>query len=657
MPLLDLKTDLKSIKYGHDRAGGGNSGQPYIQTDINTVDKGINKLRFGNFDEGLVRGGVIGMLNSSITDTLRIGKFLTDTPKGPLFIIKQVGLQLSNPRLETIKLSTPSSSGFLGSVAKLYDRINDKVGLGPTRIYNLGINTLAQVPINGIGGHIVRHGLLPVADPSKYYEAVVTHNNENGTNRLELLATKFGLGNPNYKEVSGGNKLIIDDYIGGPGSVYGIGTTLINRAKDRDTSDNSRIRDAFNYSEYQAGKTRISGSLGTGVAEVKIKDTKDFRISNITGSIYNPTKFDNSKFPELDGSFISNIAKGITNFNLKIYNTIRGGSENDVINSNGSYTSTDIGTINYQNTYGEVVTVKKPNWDAASREIRVGSSRQDQINLTPIFEAEAGTHVDTVNIPGVGVKNINDLVKFRIQAIDTDTPSSANWMIFRAYLTSLSDSVDATWNEVKYAGRGDKFYIYDGFSRKMSVSFKVAALSAEEMQPMYQKLNYLMSNLMPDYSNNLMRGPLVRMTIGNYIDGQLCKLDSVSYTIPQDSPWEISLGSQYPQQLELNLPHIIEVQLSFTPIGSQTRDENRLSRKTDGTSHIAQNWNAKDEKGLKEYIYTPEPKSKSKVDQSNGIKKIEPKEVKAPPATIRTTGIPFENARNAPSTRDPFSPF
>jgi hypothetical protein len=657
MPLLDLKTDLKSIKYGQDRADGGSSGQPYIKTDINTVDKGINKLRFGNFDEGLVRGGVIGMLNSSITDTLRIGKFLTDTPKGPLFIIKQVGLQLSNPRLETIKLSTPSSSGFLGSVAKLYDRINDKVGLGPTRIYNLGINTLAQVPINGIGGHIVRHGLLPVADPSKYYEAVVTHNNENGTNRLELLATKFGLGNPNYKEVSGGNKLIIDDYIGGPGSVYGIGTTLINRAKNRDTSDNSRIRDAFNYSEYQAGKTRISGSLGTGVAEVKIKDTKDFRISNITGSIYNPTKFDNSKFPELDGSFISNIAKGITNFNLKIYNTIRGGSENDVINSNGSYTSTDIGTINYQNTYGEVVTVKKPNWDAASREIRVGSSRQDQINLTPIFEAEAGTHVDTVNIPGVGVKNINDLVKFRIQAIDTDTPSSANWMIFRAYLTSLSDSVDATWNEVKYAGRGDKFYIYDGFSRKMSVSFKVAALSAEEMQPMYQKLNYLMSNLMPDYSNNLMRGPLVRMTIGNYIDGQLCKLDSVSYTIPQDSPWEISLGSQYPQQLELNLPHIIEVQLSFTPIGSQTRDENRLSRKTDGTSHIAQNWNAKDEKGLKEYIYTPEPKSKSKVDQSNGIKKIEPKEVKAPPATIRTTGIPFENARNAPSTRDPFSPF
>jgi len=655
--LLKLKTDLKSIKYGHDRANGGNSGQPYIKTDINTVDKGINKLRFGNFDDGLVRGGVIGMLNSSITDTLRIGKFLTDTPKGPLFIVKQVGLQLSNPRLETIKLSTPSSSGFLGSVAKLYDKINDKVDLGPTRLYNLGINTLAQVPINGIGGHIVRHGLLPVADPSKYYEAVVTANDarfgEGKNNRLVKLATKFGLGNPNYKEVSGGNKLIIDDYIGGPGSVYGIGTTLINRAKDRDTSDNSRIRDAFNYSEYQAGKTRISGSLGTGVAEVKIKNTKDFRISNITGSIYNPTPFDNSKFPELDGSFISNVAKNndtgsynrnstlperknendlvkngpssypdpsitgsfkytLPSLNLvygsgplasytqikklnpseKTSNLDYGNTTNNPSASSGIKDQRSIGdqlpkslkNPTYKNNYGDVITFRKP-WNTITREIRVGSGRQDQINLTPILNnIENYDGSDTQ-----GTHNIRDLVKFRIQAINTNGPDFGSLMVFRAYLTAMSDSVDATWNEVKYAGRGDKFYIYDGFSRKMSVSFKVAALSAKEMQPMYQKLNFLMSNLMPDYENNLMRGPLVRMTIGNYIDAQLCKLDSISYTIPQDSPWEIAIDEPEGGEKYLILPHIIEVQLNFTPIGSESKAHNELQSKSQTISHIAQN--------------------------------------------------------------------
>jgi len=684
MPLLDLKTDLKSIKYGHDRAGGGSSGQPYIKTDINTVDKGINRLRFGNFDEGLVRGGVIGMLNSSITDTLRIGKFLTDFPKGPLFIVKQVGLQLSNPRLETRKFSSSTSSGFLGSIAKLYDRINDKVGIGPTRIYNLGINTLAQVPINGIGGHIVRHGLLPVQDERTKYISIVTANNENNNNRLQQLASGFNLGkgpDPRaLRQTTRFNRfinsalpavnlalaaaklkpltpkeLIIDSYLGGPGSVYGIGSTLIKRY-DRTRTEEQGIKDKTNpYQLNHQAPFDQNSDLGVGTKAI-------FNYPNAYGEDQ-LTKFPSSNNPKYDDykKLASQIqidqtldSKTYKGNQIGIYNNIRKG-EGGVLNSSGSYSSANIGTINYRNTYGEVVTVKKPNWAAASRETRVGTGRQDQINLTPIFNADAGTHVDTVTIPGVGEKNINDLVKFRIQAIDTDNPLKANWMIFRAYITSLSDSVDAQWTDVKYAGRGDKFYIYDGFSRKMSVSFKVAALSAEEMQPMYQKLNYLMSNLMPDYSNNLMRGPLVRMTIGNYIDGQLCKLDSVSYTIPQDSPWEISLGSQTGKLLELNLPHIIEVQLSFTPIGSQTRDENRLSRKTEGTSNIAQNWNAKYENGLKEYVYTPEPKSK--IDQSDGIKKIDPKEVKAPPATIRTTGIPFENARNAPSTRDPFSPF
>lgn len=34
MALIDLKTNLKSLKYGSDRPGGGSSGQPYIQTAI-----------------------------------------------------------------------------------------------------------------------------------------------------------------------------------------------------------------------------------------------------------------------------------------------------------------------------------------------------------------------------------------------------------------------------------------------------------------------------------------------------------------------------------------------------------------------------------------------------------------------------------------------
>jgi hypothetical protein len=762
MPLLDLKTDLKSLKYGQDRPDGGSSKQPYIKTDINTIDRGFNQLRLNKFDEGLIRGGVIGSTNAAVTDTLRIGKFLTDVPKGPLFIVKQVGLQLSNPRLESKQVKADRATtggGFLTNAVNFVANVAGKIenAVGPTRIYNLGVNTLAQIPINHIGGHVVRHGFLPTQDPSKYYEAVVTANNQNGTNRLEGLATKFQLGEiptkiSNKGAISIINKalslinqttsifgasippikptdLTITNYIGGPGSVYGIGNTLINRTsftadaskinlstaqsiqfagKTRDTKGNSsviQINPLFipitsNYTssslagssknfnlktnnlslqnrisaDYQsliddefnsiafAGKTRNDESQ---TQEVKIRNTYDFGLSRKTQSDLASEGWGNiQNFPELSGSFIDNYANvndtgsrtqvgenitDIANYNAPssypsnsgtgsiqqddvyanklslpnlaysvgvaaTYASIASINNNQNLNSDynlGYKNSAKASSINnqkvvgeqlpsnkttnptYTNTFGDKITINNP-WKTVTREIRVGSGRRDSLNLTPLFDAPAGTLKDVapINIPGANVQTINDLVKFRIQAIDNDNPLNAKWMIFRAYLTDLSDDVTATWNDVKYAGRGEKFYIYDGFSRKMSVSFKVAALSSKEMEPMYQKLNYLMSNLMPDYNeNNLMRGPLMRMTIGNYIDGQLCKLDSLSYKIPQDSPWEIALNEPINGIKELILPHIIEVTLGFTPIGSQTKSENLTPQKSEKISNIAQNWN------------------------------------------------------------------
>ncbi len=163
MPIITQlnATKLRSLKYGNDTSDGGNSGQPYVKTELKDIDKPFNRLRLTKFDDGLIRGGAIGALNASVVDTIRIGKFLKDFPKGPLFLAKQVGLQLSNPKLETKK----GLSGLLGNI-------------GSTRLYNLGINTLAQVPLNAFGGHLMRHGLLPVMDESTKYINVVTENNK-----------------------------------------------------------------------------------------------------------------------------------------------------------------------------------------------------------------------------------------------------------------------------------------------------------------------------------------------------------------------------------------------------------------------------------------------------------------------------------------------
>jgi len=162
-------------------------------------------------------------------------------------------------------------------------------------------------------------------------------------------------------------------------------------------------------------------------------------------------------------------------------------------------------------------------------------------------------------------------------------------MVFRAYLSGLSDDTSPEWTDIKYAGRGEKFYIYNGFTRKISLSFKIAALSKEEMKFIYSKLNFLMSNTMPDYKGVLMRGPLVRMSVGSWLDSQLGKIDSLSLKVPDDSPWEISLDEPEGGEGKLVLPHIVEVTMTFTPIGAESRGANLIPEKSTYTSYIAQN--------------------------------------------------------------------
>jgi len=346
MPLIDLKTNLKSLKYGKDRPGGGDSGQPYQKVDINTVDSGFNRLRMTKFDDGLVRGGAVGAANASVVDTLRIGKFLTDFPKGPLFIIKQVGLQLSNPQLETKKLSTnnPTKGGGLlrnvGNFAlNTANRITNAVG--PTRIYNLGVNTIAQIPVGAFGTHFNKHGLLPVQDDQTKYLAVAQNNNNEENNRLTGLRNRFGLG-ANYDLYKGNIKLRkkeqktlsaiaatfaggvpfansvyndiqnsrIADYVGGPNSVYGIGRTLIQRVPER-TNDSLKIDYAKNRN-YNAQY----------IPEVKISSSFDFEISNKTNSPLAPSSFNLSN-DKLKDSFLNFTASLLDKTRFKPKNTAK----------------------------------------------------------------------------------------------------------------------------------------------------------------------------------------------------------------------------------------------------------------------------------------------------------------------------------------------
>jgi hypothetical protein len=563
-------TSLRTLKYGSDTPGGGSSGEPYITTKIPPAfQEQVPSTNIWNSDNGLIRGGFTGAAYASGIDTVRIGKFLTDAPRGPLFIAKQVGLQLSNPKLET---RTDVLGKLLGAV-------------GSTRIYNLGLNTLAQVPLTAFGGHITRHGLLPILNEGQTYARVVVANNISGNNRLVALKAKLS----EYPDSN------IAQYVSGPGSIDGIGTTTIRRYVN--TLSNIQynqyaslerteaisidfatglVGEAINISSisntsllYQRPIPDIDYFLAQGVSEQYF----DANLSEISANNNITTGSLSSAPSQIDQNVINYNVTGKTYNKLKttIDTQISGskvGTANIVKNTNGVVS----GSISFNYTgkaysgTNKTLDLGGPQGYNIERRLGLGGAngQQDQINLTPLYLSNVppGT---TVLIGGKSY-NVRDLIKFRIEAVNNDAPNQSTWMIFRAYLKDINDNPNPSWSTVNYVGRGEPFYIYNGFERNISFNFQVAAMSEAELQPMWQKLNYLYSNVMPDYSNNIMRAPYMKLTIGNYMYRQPGIIKSMNYTIGNDSPWEIAITDPEQKGNLYELPHVLNVSMTFAPI-------------------------------------------------------------------------------------------
>lgn len=191
----------------------------------------------------------------------------------------------------------------------------------------------------------------------------------------------------------------------------------------------------------------------------------------------------------------------------------------------------------------------------------------DKINASKLNKDKTKVIYDSNGAEKEGKSN--DLVKFRIASIDSGGGSEQIYMHFRAFLDSFQDSYNASWTDHQYLGRGEKFYTYNGFTRAISLSWTVVAQSKEELIPMYRKLNYLASNLAPDYSTNgYMRGPLVSLTLGGYLYEQPGFITALTYDIPNDSTWEIGINNEGGDDNNVKeLSHMIKVTgFNFTPI-------------------------------------------------------------------------------------------
>lgn len=178
---------------------------------------------------------------------------------------------------------------------------------------------------------------------------------------------------------------------------------------------------------------------------------------------------------------------------------------------------------------------------------------------------------DKLNFLGIQNEELDeayDYIPFKIVLKAPDEPDQ--YLYFRAYLDSLSDSFDATWNTVNYIGRAENFYTYNGFSRDISFSFMIAAHTELELLPLYQKLNRLVSTTAPSYSSLFMRGVFTRLTIGDYLYNTPGFFKSIGLTWETSYPWETnSKGRKALPGTKLQtprVPHLLKVQCTYQPV-------------------------------------------------------------------------------------------
>ena len=143
---------------------------------------------------------------------------------------------------------------------------------------------------------------------------------------------------------------------------------------------------------------------------------------------------------------------------------------------------------------------------------------------------------------------------------------------FRSYLKAFSHNIKPEFQNVEYIGRLTDVKLMSKFAVDFSLEFSVAAFTARELEAMYLKLNRLAQKTAPEYSSaGQPKGPLNKITVGNYFMDQICFINSVGFTVNEQSPWDIDPGRQ--------LPYYIDVSIAGDIITSQY--DNLLSKDSD----------------------------------------------------------------------------
>jgi hypothetical protein len=492
-----------------------------------TLQTDLKSLRYGN-DKPYVTKDINNAPSSNqtgmqatkrIDDLSRIAQMLVDRPGlahlSNEALLKQVGVQ---DRFEKARKSGKSVAGAL---------LKELGGTALTTVKVVG-STIAQVPVNGTGTHFLRGFRTD------------TYLQPTNGNQFSQFASFFGAGGVE----------------GAPSAIKG--QEIVGTVETALSPNDS------NFSPYSK----------TG-DQIHTDTTKGFNNVTDEEAPYNTRKETNFFNSEKQQALNIDPSGELVDFETRVDNSKAGNLHTPQPELGDTWSSTY--------TYKDQLSSRLTKRGNVAKETRInlgdqgarndGAKRQNQYWTT---DAAA---IDSLNaqLPSDGKVNGEtegrDLIKFRFHILTAD--GNEKVLYFRAFLDSFADNFSGQWNPVKYLGRAEDFQVYGGFQRKITLSFKIAAATRAEMQPIYQKMVYLASATAPTYASGgqFMRGTLTKITVGDYIYELPGVLNSVNYNWNQDYPWEIAMlepENTGEDNFEQELPMVMDCSIDFTPIHTFT---------------------------------------------------------------------------------------
>lgn len=465
-------------------------------------------------------------------DVVRVSKFLA-SGKGLEFLAKQQGLQLTNPNMESID----------GSV-----NVKSNLSLYQTKIFN-PLKLLRNVAGDGIfPRHVERHGLTGL-DTFLKYENLLTQIRFNKTsqNRLVRLSKDLLL-EPQSKSLSL-SKTLTNFPIAllggptGPSSILGAGRTTITRAINSRTNLDWRTKrgSVTSFETKYTIERPYFGLTPDPKKALENKYNKNIQRAEVVKGVFDakPVDINTQRYFALSYGQIQKKANDRTTNTKDINNFGK-----DLLE--GAQTSAQKTELKTVYPLGGVI-----NGDVDSGNMTDYSS----VNLEKDYGYKSYRGLDRSNTyksaapDPVMNDDTRDIIKFSIGGIK-----------FRAYIDSISDSFNPSWNETNDQGRADPKVMLGSFTRTISVSFKVVATSRGDLRSVYDKLKRLARLTMPKYKGSGFTGDFVQLTIGSLYNAEYGYITGLSYDWDNETPWEIDAG--------IELPLYTSVQLDFTYIGN-----------------------------------------------------------------------------------------